>query len=180
MKQEEISAIFEQIEEKHPLAPADVPKLSLYIDQILTLFATGSAQEQTLTKSMVNNYSKEKLLQPIKGKKYSREQTLQLLLICRLKNVLPIGEIKQITQALMAEEPGEECLEEILSQDDLQRSKVYDFMRAYWSKCSDSFSQELSQTEQVLLMLQLTQLSNLFQEASRILAERAFFAPEQE
>ena len=64
----------------------DLPDLSLYMDQIITLFADKTqAQDGLLTKTMINNYSKEGLLKPIKGKKYSKEHVLQMLLIYRSK-----------------------------------------------------------------------------------------------
>ena len=84
------------------LEPDQIPELDLYIDQILMLFEDKLGEtrrrekDKILTKSMVNNYSKEKMIRPMRGKKYSREQILQILIICNLKNVLSIGDIKQV------------------------------------------------------------------------------------
>ena len=89
------------------LEPDQIPELDLYIDQILMLFEDKLGEtrrrekDKILTKSMVNNYSKEKMIRPMRGKKYSREQILQILIICNLKNVLSIGDIKQVMTLLM-------------------------------------------------------------------------------
>lgn len=85
------------------LAPADVPTLDLYIDQVLTLFNDGlrdakrHPDDKLLTRSMINNYSKEKLLMPVKGKKYSRQQIMQILCVYQLKQELPLSDVKALT-----------------------------------------------------------------------------------
>ena len=84
------------------LSAADVPRIDLYMDQILTLVDEGlagnkrSAEDKLLTKTMVNNYSKEHLIMPVKGKKYSREQVMQLLCILTLKQQLALSDIKRL------------------------------------------------------------------------------------
>ena len=66
------------------IQPADVPQLDLYMDQILSLFEQclgGSKRDPSdklLTKTMVNNYVKEGLVTPVRGKKYTRQQIMQL------------------------------------------------------------------------------------------------------
>lgn len=88
---------------------SEIPALDLYIDQILTLVAnkTESASERyrenILTKTMINNYSKEGLLMPVKGKKYTREHIVQMLLIYSLKNTLSIGEIHRVLEGARRE-----------------------------------------------------------------------------
>ena len=55
MTQQEISSLLQEISGQSHLKPEQIPELSLYIDQILTLFSCGSAEERALTKSMVTN-----------------------------------------------------------------------------------------------------------------------------
>ncbi len=86
----------------------DIPNLDLYMDQIITLFdekirRAPAADGRVLTKTMINNYSKDGLIKPIRGKKYTREQILQMLVIYNLKQTLSIGEIKQFMQELYGE-----------------------------------------------------------------------------
>lgn len=78
----------------------DIPEISLYLDQIIHLIpdrpndGLAKSYSRTLTKAMVNNYSKAGLISPIVGKKYTKEQIVQLLMINSLKNVYSISEIK--------------------------------------------------------------------------------------
>lgn len=166
MNHESLEKLFQEISERPYLKPEQIPPLSLYIDQILTLFSTGSKEEQALTKSMVNNYSKEKMLRPIKGKKYSREQILQILLICRLKSVLSMEQIKAVTCALMCEESSEETLEGILCQADQQRQLT--------EKCADVIKDKLCAENEAALILELCQLSDFFAQAAKELADHSF------
>lgn len=75
------------------------------MDQLLTFFEEHlgvfrrSQRDGILTKTMVNNYVKARLLPPPVKKKYSREQMMQLLLICHLKNVLSIEDLRRLTGA---------------------------------------------------------------------------------
>lgn len=94
--------ILKQIEERSYLKADDIPSLDLYMDQIMTLFDVNLTDnkryesDKLLTKTMINNYSKDGLLQPIKGKKYTKEHILQMLLIYSLKNTISIQEIKKV------------------------------------------------------------------------------------
>lgn len=86
------------------LRAKEIPSIDLYVDQITSLTSEklreGSPrfQDRVLTKTMINNYSKDGLISPIKGKKYSKEQILQMLLVYSMKNTLSIGEIKRVLQ----------------------------------------------------------------------------------
>ena len=84
------------------LTSKDIPAIDLYVDQIINLIssklAEGSERHRSrqLTKPMINNYSKDGLIMPVKGKKYTQEQVMQILFIYSLKNTLSIGEIKRL------------------------------------------------------------------------------------
>lgn len=85
------------------ILPTDVPQLDLYMDQILSLFEQclgGSKRDPSdklLTKTMVNNYVKEGLITPVRGKKYTRQQIMQLLCVYHLKQTLRLNDIKALT-----------------------------------------------------------------------------------
>ena len=78
----------------------EIPEIDLYMDQVIQLFESKlSAQkrnedEKILTKTMINNYAKGKLLLPIKNKKYSKEHLILMSLIYNLKGELSINDIK--------------------------------------------------------------------------------------
>ena len=86
----------------------DIPSISLYLDQIVHLISDKSREgaerfyNRTLTKTMVNNYSKAGLISPISGKKYTKEQIVQMLMINSLKNTYSISEIKGAMDAFYA------------------------------------------------------------------------------
>ena len=94
--------IVNEITQRGTITPSDIPSLDLYMDQIMTLFDNylndhkRHEEDKLLTKTMINNYSKEGILKPIKGKKYSKEHILQMLLIYSLKNTITIQEIKKV------------------------------------------------------------------------------------
>lgn len=96
---EAIDAVFSD----RDIQPSDVPQLDLYMDQILSLFEQclgGSKRDPSdklLTKTMVNNYVKEGLITPVRGKKYTRQQIMQLICVYHLKQTLRLGDIKALT-----------------------------------------------------------------------------------
>ena len=56
------------------LASTEIPSIDLYLEQILLLVAEKNKQgsstaDRMLTKNMINNYSKDGLITPVKGKK---------------------------------------------------------------------------------------------------------------
>ncbi len=84
------------------LSSKDIPSIDLYVDQILNLISERLSQgseryrDRHLTKTMINNYSKDGIITPVKGKKYNKEQILQMLTVYTLKGTLSIGEIKRL------------------------------------------------------------------------------------
>ena len=108
MNHEEMKDLVAEAVRDVDLRAEEIPSIDLYLDQITSLMADklteGSERyaDRILTKTMINNYSKDGLLSPIKGKKYTKEQILQMLLVYEMKNTLSIGEIKRVLQNLYA------------------------------------------------------------------------------
>ena len=79
------------------IPPEDIPNIGLYMDQVTTLMDTRLASskrypdDKILTKTMINNYTKNKLLPPSNKKKYSREHIFLLIMIYYLKSILSIS-----------------------------------------------------------------------------------------
>ncbi len=84
------------------LESSEIPSIDLYVDQIVNLVSEKIRQgsplfyDRHLTKTMINNYSKDGVIAPVRGKKYTKEQIVQILLIYSLKNTLSINEIKRV------------------------------------------------------------------------------------
>ena len=102
MTKEQLKELATDATNEKELTCKDIPAIDLYVDQIINLIssrlAEGSVRHQSkqLTKTMINNYSKDGVIAPVKGKKYSREQVIQILYVYSLKSTLSIGEIKRL------------------------------------------------------------------------------------
>ena len=83
----------------------EIPKIDLYMDQVLQFLserlrrtARKSEADKLLTKTMINNYVKNKVLIPPVKKKYGRDHILLLLVIYYMKNFLAIDDIRRIVE----------------------------------------------------------------------------------
>lgn len=98
----ELESIISDALDTNEITIHDIPDLDLYVDQIITLVDNilkenkRSPEEKLLTKTMINNYSKARVIKPIKGKKYSKLQIIQILITYCMKNTLTIEEIKRV------------------------------------------------------------------------------------
>lgn len=87
----------------------DIPCVDLYMDQVTTLFEDRlshlkrDSKENILTKTMINNYAKAKILTPVKNKKYNRQQMIMLILIYHLKQILSLEDIGFLFNNLVKE-----------------------------------------------------------------------------
>lgn len=91
------------------IEPNSIPNLDLYMDQVITLFeeklkdTKRHKEDKLLTKTMVNNYTKNKLIMPAIKKKYSKNHVLLLALLCELKPILSLEDIKTLFDTLRCE-----------------------------------------------------------------------------
>ena len=90
MKQYTFNDIKKQIEqwiETDVILPEDIPSIELYMDQVTTFMdkqLSGTKRhddDKILTKTMINNYSKNDLLPPSDKKKYSKDHIILLMYI---------------------------------------------------------------------------------------------------
>ena len=105
MDAQKLRALMEQAVDDADLVSAEIPSIDLYLEQILQLVADkgnegSSTADRMLTKNMINNYSKDGLITPVKGKKYTKEQIVQMLTVYSLKNTLSIEEIGRVMQSV--------------------------------------------------------------------------------
>lgn len=99
----ELDSFLEHLIENLPLIEAsEIPNIDLYMDQVTTFMDEhlGSSKryeaDKVLTKTMINNYTKNNLLPPPEKKKYSKEHVLLLTFIYYFKNILSINDIKKL------------------------------------------------------------------------------------
>lgn len=84
------------------IRPEDIPNIELYMDQVTTFMDQQLANtkrhpdDKTLTKTMINNYTKNDLLPPPIRKKYSKQHLFLLIYIYYYKSCLSINDIQKI------------------------------------------------------------------------------------
>ncbi|WP_127836494.1 DUF1836 domain-containing protein [Clostridium prolinivorans] len=105
--EETLFNLIEKICTTEEIKLSDIPCVDLYVDQVTTFFndklqnLKRDDEDKILTKTMINNYAKAKLLLPIKGKKYSKDQIILLSLIYNLKQILSINDIGLILSPII-------------------------------------------------------------------------------
>ena len=89
--------------------PSEIPGIDLYMDQVTTFMeeqlvsSKRYADDKILTKTMINNYAKNKLLPPPEKKRYSKEHVLMLIFIYYFKNILSINDIQTLLTPITQE-----------------------------------------------------------------------------
>lgn len=127
------------------ISNADIPSIDLYMDQIITIFDENLKgnkrypEDKLLTKTMINNYSKEGVIKPVKGKKYTKEHIIQMLMVYNMKNTLTIQEIKKVLSGVYAEESFsalelERCYCQFLTFKQIERDTVPETIKAMFQK----------------------------------------------
>lgn len=105
---ERLQDILDRLDKISYIRLEKIPDIDLYMDQVTSFMeehlrkAKRNPQDKALTKTMINNYAKNKLLPPPVKKKYSREHLLLLLFIYYYKNLLSINDIEQLLKPITA------------------------------------------------------------------------------
>lgn len=155
-----IENVIEKYEQSKDIQIDELPNLDLYMDQVLTFFSNSLAEKpenkksEVLTKSMVNNYTKEKILSPIKGKKYTKSQIVQLLCIMNLKQTLSLHEIRVL---LNAENMNEEQIQQAYTASLALKNKLVPLVS---KNLVNTFSHENKEENKLAIVLALSSLSN--------------------
>ncbi|CVK18818.1 DUF1836 domain-containing protein [Sporomusa sphaeroides] len=99
---ETIQTIIESLGLTEDIQVDDIPDINLYMDQLLEFlnnrlyWLKRESADKGLTKTMINNYTKDQLLIPPQNRKYGRQHIMLLILISQLKSILSISDIKKI------------------------------------------------------------------------------------
>ena len=97
-----LNSILNSISRIDYIHSTEIPNMNLYMDQVTTLMEEGLSStkryddDKILTKTMINNYTKNNLLPPPDKKKYSKEHMYLLIFIYYFKNILSISDIQRI------------------------------------------------------------------------------------
>lgn len=183
---DKINELISALEPGNQLTLEEIPDLDLYMDQVIQLFekkfssSKRNDDEKVLTKTMINNYAKGKLLFPIKNKKYSKEHLILISLIYQLKGALSINDIKTVLDRINARIHEEDfelepLYNSFLHLSGLNATRFIEDIKECASEVKEEAAQMKEQDsnhlEQVLLVASLVNMSNLYRRAAERLVD---------
>ncbi len=121
-----LNSIIESAERIDCIKLDDIPGIELYMDQVTTLIDSklrsttrNPGEDKILTKTMINNYTKNDLLPPPIKKKYTKDHVLLLIFIYYFKSMLSINDIQVMLKPIIEKyynQNGELRLEDIYGE----------------------------------------------------------------
>ena len=145
------------------ISPESIPNIDLYMDQITTFMddqlemSKRRDDDKLLTKTMINNYTKNDLLPPPVKKKYSKEHLLCLIFIYYLKNILSISDIhtvlNPITDKYFGNKEGfnmEDIYQQIFDMEKEESTKVLKEFTKKYQIARDTFTEYPEEDQQLL------------------------------
>ena len=140
-----------------------LPDLDLYVDQITTFLTRHLAKtirfedDKIMTKTMINNYTKNHLLPPPDKKKYSNDHVLTLILIYYLKSFLSIKDIQTLLEPITDKYFGTESelsfyelYEELVAQGNGQSKALIKDVIAKYNAMQNAFSDAPEEDQEFL------------------------------
>ncbi len=165
--EEILNEIIDKMQDVMKIRANDIPNIDLYMDQVTTFMdeklrssvRKGDAEENILTKTMINNYAKNDLLPPPVKKKYSREHMMVLIFVYYFKSFLTISDIETLLNPITQEYFGPDSelkvtdiYEEILKGGAVQMPELEADLRKTYEAAQQTFS-DLSQEDGEYLRL---------------------------
>jgi hypothetical protein len=151
-KEEYIKSLIDSLKDVKYIMPDDIPNIDLYMDQVTTFMdkhlksSKRYSEDKLLTKTMINNYTKNELLPPPSKKKYTKEHMFLLIFIYYFKNILSINDIQSIFNPLTERYYGdgssvklEDIYEEIFRMEKEQTDALTKDMVRKMTKAKESF-----------------------------------------
>ncbi|HBY72485.1 MAG TPA: hypothetical protein DEG06_09625 [Lachnospiraceae bacterium] len=159
-KEAYIRSLIDSLKDVKYIAPDDIPNIDLYMDQVITFMdkhLTSSkrfSEDKLLTKTMINNYTKNELLPPPNKKKYSKEHIYLLIFIYYFKNILSISDIQNIFNPLTKRYFGgetdiglEDIYKEVFRLQEEQTDALTKDMIRKMTKAKESFADVTDQED---------------------------------
>lgn len=106
MDEKYLNQLITYLQELSHIDPSEIPGLDLYMDQVTSFLddhlsnVKRHKNDLALTKTMINNYAKNKLLPPPNKKRYSKDHILMLLFIFYYKGILQLNDIETVLKPL--------------------------------------------------------------------------------
>ncbi len=105
--EERLQDLFAYLDRQTHVQPEEIPNIDLYMDQVTTYlndkFANTKRHEddKLMTKTMINNYVKSRLLPSPEKKKYTKDHMMVLIMIYFFKNILSINDVNKLITPLL-------------------------------------------------------------------------------
>lgn len=160
---ERLSDILSWLDSISYIKTEKIPEVDLYMDQVTSFMeehlkkTKRSPEDKALTKTMINNYAKNRLLPAPVRKKYSKEHILLLLFIYYYKNLLSIGDIEQLFRPVTEQhfhiDSGlnlSDIYEEVFSREALQMDRLKEDIRAKFEDSCLTFTDTGSEDQEYL------------------------------
>ena len=145
--------IIENLRKMDYIKPGEVPNIDLYMDQVTTFMdkhlesSKRFSEDKLLTKTMINNYTKNDLLPSPEKKKYTKDHLYLLIFIFYLKSILSITDIRSIIQPLTEQFFGskgeiglEQIYEQIFNQETKQAKQITKDIVKRFAETQESFA----------------------------------------
>lgn len=161
--QDILNSILSSLEKIDYIRPRKIPDIDLYMDQVTTFMeehlhsSKRYPEDKILTKTMINNYAKNRLIPPPEKKKYSKEHMLLLIYIYYYKGILSISDIQSLLEPLTqryfhSKEPVnmQSIYEEVFSLEKSQVEKLKKDVVESYQTASGTFSEAPEEEQQFL------------------------------
>lgn len=185
MNKEEVKDIIKKEANEEKIQLEDVPEIDLYMDQVIQLFENKLASnkrnkdDKVLTKTMINNYAKAKLLMTIKNKKYSKEHLILMSFIYEFKGALSISDIKLLLDEIVKgyENNEEYNLRELysdyLKNINEENKEIENYLNEKVEKLFNKSSED-SFKDKFLLVATMINMSNVYRKIGERLIDKYF------
>lgn len=130
------------------IRPEDVPEIDLYMDQITTFMESQlavtkrTAEDKIMTKTMINNYTKNKLLPPPVKKKYTKDHLYLLIFVYYFKSIMSIADIQKLlgpmAEYFFGNQDGEGGMDGSLHTLDHIYKEIFDLEHDYYYEVKEN------------------------------------------
>lgn len=160
-----LESIMESLSKMEYVKSSQIPSIDLYMDQVLTFMnsylkdAKRYEDDKIMTKTMINNYAKNRLIPAPDKKKYSKEHIMVLMFIYYFKNILSIGDIQNILNPLTDRYFAtgkdlnlEKIYEEVFSLEKGQIEQLKETLTKDYERAQNTFTEESKEDQEFLQM----------------------------
>ncbi len=150
MSGQDFESIFDELAGKFGLTDLnEIPGIDLYMDQVTTFlesqmkpYTRDPDNDKIITRTMINNYTKAKILPPPVKKKYGKEQLLILILVYYMKNFLSLSDIHSVFEDLPDDRNLSDMYREVMTKTGEFMAHVEDDIRQDIKNCKQLFPDE--------------------------------------